>query len=79
MFRFCLLGLIALAATPTLAQSQDEVLDGALVSGWQMPNGHRMAALHLRLAPHWKTYWRAPGDAGIPPQFNWQARRTCTR
>jgi len=24
------------------------------------------------LAPGWKTYWRAPGDGGIPPRFDWQ-------
>jgi DsbC/DsbD-like thiol-disulfide interchange protein len=30
-----------------------------------------MAALHLQLAPHWKTYWRAPGEGGIPPLFDW--------
>lgn len=30
-----------------------------------------MTALRLDLAPHWKTYWRAPGVAGIPPQFDW--------
>ena len=30
-----------------------------------------MAALQLTLAPGWKTYWRAPGDAGIPPVFDW--------
>ena len=75
MLRPCLLGLLALLASPTLAQSQDEVLDGALLSGWQMPNGHRMAALHLRLAPDWKTYWRAPGAAGLPPSFNWSGSR----
>ncbi|GLQ05678.1 hypothetical protein GCM10007924_08990 [Sneathiella chinensis] len=23
------------------------------------------------LDPGWKTYWRSPGDAGIPPQFDW--------
>ncbi|MFV2034169.1 MAG: protein-disulfide reductase DsbD domain-containing protein, partial [Halocynthiibacter sp.] len=23
------------------------------------------------LAEGWKTYWRAPGDAGIPPRFDW--------
>lgn len=34
-----------------------------------------MAALRVRLAPGWKTYWRAPGDAGIPPQFDWSASR----
>lgn len=30
-----------------------------------------MAGLELRLAPGWKTYWRAPGDGGIPPSFDW--------
>ena len=28
------------------------------------------AALELELAPGWKTYWRSPGDAGIPPAFD---------
>jgi len=28
-------------------------------------------ALELRLAPGWKTYWRTPGDAGLPPVFDW--------
>jgi suppressor for copper-sensitivity B len=23
------------------------------------------------LAPGWKTYWRAPGEAGLPPRFDW--------
>ncbi|RMF11698.1 MAG: hypothetical protein D6763_02360 [Alphaproteobacteria bacterium] len=26
---------------------------------------------HVRLAPGWKTYWRSPGDAGLPPRFDW--------
>jgi DsbC/DsbD-like thiol-disulfide interchange protein len=30
-----------------------------------------MAAMELTLAPGWKTYWRSPGDAGIPPSFDW--------
>ncbi len=71
MIRFCFIGLLALCASPAFAQSQDEVLQGALLSGWQMPDGRQMAALHLTLAPAWKTYWRAPGEAGIPPRFNW--------
>ncbi len=37
-----------------------------------------MAGLRLRLAPGWKTYWRAPGDAGIPPRFDWGASRNVT-
>lgn len=63
--------LALLSAAPLAAQSQDDVLQGALLPGWQEPDGTRMAALHLRLAPAWKTYWRAPGEAGIPPDFDW--------
>jgi suppressor for copper-sensitivity B len=29
------------------------------------------AGLHIRLDPHWKTYWRSPGDAGLPPALDW--------
>lgn len=28
------------------------------------------AALEVRLAPGWKTYWRDPGDAGVPLQVD---------
>jgi suppressor for copper-sensitivity B len=27
--------------------------------------------LEFRLAPHWKIYWRSPGDAGYPPHLDW--------
>jgi DsbC/DsbD-like thiol-disulfide interchange protein len=64
--------LLALTlATPALATQQDEVISAALLPGWQMQNGHHMAAIELQLAPKWKTYWRSPGDAGIPPIFDW--------
>jgi len=33
------------------------------------------AGLEIRLAPGWKTYWKAPGDSGIPPSFDWSASR----
>lgn len=25
----------------------------------------------VQLQPGWKTYWRAPGEAGLPPRFDW--------
>jgi suppressor for copper-sensitivity B len=28
-------------------------------------------ALEIRLAPGWKTYWRSPGESGIPAHFDW--------
>lgn len=27
--------------------------------------------LDIRLQPGWKTYWRSPGDAGLPPRVDW--------
>ena len=29
------------------------------------------AGVEIRLAPGWHTYWRYPGDAGVPPRFDW--------
>jgi suppressor for copper-sensitivity B len=31
----------------------------------------RELGLEFRLAPHWKIYWRSPGDAGYPPRLDW--------
>jgi len=28
------------------------------------------AGVELKLAPGWKTYWRYPGDSGVPPRFD---------
>jgi DsbC/DsbD-like thiol-disulfide interchange protein len=30
------------------------------------------AGIEIRLAPGWKTYWRYPGDSGIPPTFDFK-------
>ena len=30
-----------------------------------------LAGVELSLAEGWKTYWRMPGDAGVPPNFDW--------
>lgn len=65
------LALAVLGLGPLAAQTPDEVVSAELLPGWQMKNGRHMAGLSLILAPEWKTYWRAPGEAGIPPQFNW--------
>ena len=29
------------------------------------------ALLHVELDEGWKTYWRSPGEGGIPPTFDW--------
>ena len=65
-----LLALLA-SAPPLQAMTQDELLQAQLLPGWRMESGHHMAGLELQLAPGWKTYWRRPGEAGIPPEFDW--------
>ena len=30
-----------------------------------------VAGVEITLADGWKTYWRNPGDAGVPPVFDW--------
>ncbi|MFW8635733.1 protein-disulfide reductase DsbD domain-containing protein [Cribrihabitans pelagius] len=44
-----------------------EVLDGGMTA-----RGTYQSALKITLAEGWKTYWRAPGEAGIPPSFSWK-------
>jgi DsbC/DsbD-like thiol-disulfide interchange protein len=81
MKRFCLF-LAALAAspaslpTPAAAQTggfvvMDDVVQITLLPGWREASGRHIAALQVDLAPGWKTYWRSPGEGGIPPAFDW--------
>ncbi len=44
-----------------------------LLPGVREDDGSRLMGLRLSLKPGWKTYWRLPGRAGIPPQFDWSA------
>lgn len=73
--------LRALALTLILtgpAHAQD-LISGTLLPGWTTERGTRMAAVRLTLAPGWKTYWRSPGEAGIPPVFDWEGSGNVVR
>ncbi len=69
------------ALVPVLARSQAVISTGesfvrvTLLPGRAEAGGARMAGLVLDVAPEWKTYWRNPGAAGIPPQFDWSGSR----
>ena len=68
----CLSASVTTGTLPAHAMDPTGITaDVTLQSGWLMPNGNYMAALQVKLAPGWHTYWRAPGAAGIPPQFDW--------
>lgn len=63
---------VAMALPPAAsAQPLDlsEIIEVRLLEGWRQQDGRHMSALEIRLAPGWKTYWRSPGDGGIPTQL----------
>ena len=41
-----------------------------LIAGNASSDGAQRAGLEMNLAPGWKTYWRYPGDSGVPPRFD---------
>jgi suppressor for copper-sensitivity B len=73
-----LCALVALwLATPAAAGESDWVrhpeialrlISGSAAAG---DGGSLRLGLEMRLAPGWKTYWRSPGDAGLPPTIDW--------
>lgn len=42
-----------------------------LVSGGAGKDGSLKAGVEITLAMGFKTYWRSPGDSGVPPRFDW--------
>jgi DsbC/DsbD-like thiol-disulfide interchange protein len=73
--------LVLLVAAPACA-ADASAWDGAqrsavrLIAGGLSEDGAMMrAGIELRLAAGWKTYWRYPGDSGIPPRFDFAKSR----
>lgn len=69
------LAAAALLSPPAAAQQGGDILQARILTGWQRADGKHVSALHITLNDGWKTYWRAPGDAGIPPSFDWAGSR----
>jgi DsbC/DsbD-like thiol-disulfide interchange protein len=58
-------------ASPWSAEAHSRV---RLIAGTNAPGQAMLrAGLDIRLAPGWKTYWRYPGDSGVPPSFDFSA------
>ncbi|MDZ7906309.1 MAG: protein-disulfide reductase DsbD family protein [Cypionkella sp.] len=65
-----LFAVLAVAALPAAAQV-DGIAQAQLRVGGQMDDGRLLGAVQITLNPDWKTYWRSPGEGGLPPHFNW--------
>lgn len=63
--------LSAYNKAPDAAQVRYEHSEVKLLAG-SYKNGEWLAGVEIFLAPGWKTYWRVPGDAGVPAEFVWK-------
>jgi len=78
MLRLATLLCLLAAAAPISAQEAPAplppgLLGAQILPGWRSEDGQRIAAVQIDLAPGWKTYWRVPGDAGVPPVLRFDA------
>jgi DsbC/DsbD-like thiol-disulfide interchange protein len=57
-------------ATDASDWSEDTRSAMRLIAGTNKPGVPLTAGIEIRLQPGWHTYWRSPGDSGIPPRFD---------
>src|ERR1051325_831663 len=65
-------------AADASAWDGDQRAAGRLIAGPRRGNGAAAiphAGVEIHLAAGWKTYWRYPGDAGVPPRFDFSGSR----
>lgn len=67
-----ILALAMLAAPPAATAGASDWVEAEggrvrLILATPLPDKPIRAALEIELSPGWKTYWRDPGDAGVPP------------
>jgi len=69
-------GIAAIGATPATAAdasswSADTRSAMRLIAGNRSVDARELrAGVEIKLGADWKTYWRYPGDAGVPPRFD---------
>src|SRR5262245_59684705 len=72
----CAFVLIAMAsAEPTAsAATASANVQAQIVAEHESIRGREpfWVGLQLRMAPEWHTYWKNPGDAGLPTRIRWQ-------
>jgi DsbC/DsbD-like thiol-disulfide interchange protein len=73
-------GDVARAANDVTRWDGDARSAARLVAGSQRAaDGALRAGVEIRLKAGWHTYWRYPGDAGVPPKFDFGASQNLRR
>ncbi len=76
---FAVAALTGLAAAGAYAQDaspwiRDSYSSVRLIAG-SRSGGAFLGGIAFQLQPGWKTYWRYPGDSGVPPRFDFSRSR----
>lgn len=84
MIRILSLLVLSLTVFCGSARAQDAVPEAAtspwsggehaklrLIAGPTAASGKQRVGVEIILAPGYKTYWRSPGEFGVPPSFDW--------
>lgn len=82
MMRFLFRAMVALILITTVAAAQGgsfaqaaaqkPYIKAGLVTGDSEAGGRELwIGVRLNLGAGWKTYWKSPGDAGLPTEFDW--------
>src|SRR3954466_6268346 len=73
-------GDVARAADDVARWDGDARSAARLVAGSQRAaDGALRAGVEVRVKAGWHTYWRYPGDAGVPPKFDFGASQNLKR
>lgn len=67
-----LLTLLACALSAAASQAEEKPYRVSL-TGDSFDGTAWHSGVLISLDPGWKTYWRMPGESGVPPEFNWTA------
>lgn len=79
-----ILSLLVLLASACTAHAQDGPTEAAtspwstseyarlrLIAGPTTASGKQRVGVEIVMSPGYKTYWRSPGEFGVPPAFDW--------
>jgi len=70
---FCLVGASRALGQDASDWDKESHAEARLIAGSLIKAGdlaYFNAGIEIRLDPGWKTYWRDPGDSGVPPSFD---------
>src|SRR3954451_2214485 len=67
-----LLALCGIARADSSPWSED-MKSAIRLTGGETQKTPMQAGVEMKLAPGWHTYWRYPGDSGVPPEFDFSS------